>query len=305
MSLATPPLLPALGHPVGSHDQPALHALHAGAAYHRLAVILETLEAYARHAGLPPGEPAGLVLARQAAGAAPPRASAARLYRQALDADGGLAEAWFNLGRLQQHADEREAALAAFERAAALPVHARALPHAQLHANAHWHAATLLEDLGRDEAALGRYRAALAGCESFGVHHLRYAHFLRRCGRLDEAIPQYERMMTYSHRYFTEFVLPPLKVPVAAAPAPEVLDVIYEAADGAAVVFWNNLYWRIPQEMLPVTAARLTGSLPGAAQPAGGRRARLRAALAGLAFWRRAPVVGSAVAISDLEGGRS
>ncbi len=305
MSQAPAPLLLALGHPGEDQGQPALRALHAGAAYHRLAVILETLEAYARHAGLPQGEPAGLCLARQAAGEAPPRASSARLYREALDADDSLAEAWFNLARLQQHAGEREAALAAFGRAADLPTHVRALPHAQLHANAHWHAATLLEELGRDEQALSRYRAAVARCESFGVHHVRYAHFLRRCGRLDEAVPQYERMMTYSHRYFTEFVLPPLRAPVAAATASEALDVIYAAADGAAVVFWNNLYWRVPQEMLPLIAARLAAAQPGAAPQAAGRRARLLAAFGRLAFWRRAPAVRSATAISDFESGRT
>lgn len=305
MSIAPHSLLIALGHPAEEHGQPALCALHAGAAYHRLAVILETLEAYASHAVLPPGEPAGLLLAREAVGVGSARARAEGSYRRALELDERLAEAWFNLGRLLQHAGERDAGLAAFERVVELEPHARALPHAQLHANAHWHAATLLEDMGREEAAMNHYRAATAHGESFGVHHDRYAHFLRRCGRLEEAILQYERMMTYSHRYFTEFVLPPLKAPMQAAPAPEFLDVIYETTDGAAAVFWNSLYWRIPRDMLPVSATSLSGMQNGAGQPPGGRRARLLAMLRRMAFWKRVPEVRSAVAISDFEEARN
>ncbi len=262
------PLLAALGYPAPDATQPALVELHAGAAFHRLALLLDTVEAYARNADLPAGEPAYLEGLRALSAGEPPRAVAERHYRDALRADERLAEAWFGLARLRQSAGAVDEAIDAFRRALALPAHPRAQPHAQLAANAHWHCATLLEDLGRGDEALAHYREAVSRCDSFGVHHVRYARFLRARGMVEESIPHFERMMGYSHRYFSEFVLPPLHAAPAAAPAPEALDTIHETADGAGVVFWNNLYWKLPAHMLPATAAQLAATQGGA--PAAG-----------------------------------
>jgi tetratricopeptide (TPR) repeat protein len=296
------PLLAALGHPEADPAQPALTALHQGAAQHRLALILETVQAYRRSAALEEGDLACLPLLERAAGHAAPRATAEAHYRAAIAADPRLAEAWFGLGRLRQYAVDGPAAVEAFERALGLPPHPRAPGHALLHANAHWHLATLAEDAGRDEAALEHYRRAVAKCDNFGVHHVRYALCLRRCGRAREAIPHFERMMTYSHRYFTEFVLPPLQPPAAAAPPPATLDVLHETGDGALVVFWNNLYWALPRSMVPVTADQLARA--GQTGPAYAGRG-LGGLLGRLGFRRATavPALRSATSIAEFEVG--
>jgi tetratricopeptide (TPR) repeat protein len=295
----TDPLFNALGFPESEVGQPALSALHAGAAFHRLAVIRDVAEAYVRAGSLPAGELAYMPLLDRLTTDEPPRVTAKRLYRTALRMDERLAEAWFNLGRLLQDED-RNGALVAFDRAASLPPHARAQPHARLHANAHWHAATILEDMGQDEAALARYREALARCDNFGVHHVRFAHFLRRLGLLPEAMEHYGRLMTYSHRYFTEFVLPRLKTESAAAPGSTQVEVLYRTTDGKAVVFWNNAYHGLPRTALPVTAEGLAALLSGPpARP--GRRGKFLAKLSRLAFWRKPVSIPHAVSISALE----
>ncbi len=257
-SIPVDPLLFALGYPNNDLGQAALAALHAGAAYHRLAMICEVVDAYASEAQLPADEPAYRPFLLSPMVGEPPQATAKRLYRTALRIDHRLSEAWFNLARLLQAGGDFNGALVAFERATVLPPHPLAQPNAQLHANAHWHIATLLEDASRDDDALLHYKEALARCDNFGVHHVQVANFMRRRGLLSEALAHYERLMTYSHRYFTEYVLPPLAPTSQTTSAvPSNLDVLYDTSDGFAVVFWNNAYYRLPKEMLPVTAAIL------------------------------------------------
>jgi tetratricopeptide (TPR) repeat protein len=250
-------LLKSLGFAEPDLSQPALSALHAGAAYHRLAVIIDVVAAYARDANLPPGEPVYFERLRQVQLNGEPRVTAESYYREAIKRDSRLAEARFNLGRLLQDSGDREQALDCFNRCTSLPPHSRAQPHAFLHANAHWHAATILEDLGRDDEALTRYRDAVALCENFGVHHARFARFLRRRGLLSEAVVQYERLMTYSHRYFTEFVLPSLQ-PSASPSSAQPLDILYETTEGSAIVFLGNEYCRLPRGGRYLVGATLT-----------------------------------------------
>ena len=256
------PLLLALGHPENDFGQPALASLHAGAAFHRLAMISEVVEAYRRDANLKTDEPAYLPLLLQPLAGEPPQTTAKRLYRTALRMDERFAEAWFNLARLLQAGGDVSGALVAFRRAAVLPPHPRAHANVQLHANAHWHMATLLEDAGRNDDALNHYREALARCDNFGVHHVRVANFMRRRGLLTEALTHYERLMAYSHRYFTEFVLPPLAPPSAAlSTITPNIDALYETSDGFVVVFWDNTYHRLPKAALPLTPEMLNEAI--------------------------------------------
>ncbi len=272
-------LIRSLGLPEFDTSQPALVALHAGAAYHRLAAITEVAETYCRSAQLAPEELAYLRLLKEPLCGTPPRDTALRFYRLAIAFDGQFAEAWFNAARIHQHLGESHAALDCFSRTISLRPHARAPGHAHLHANAHFHAACILEDLGQDTASLREYRAALAMLDNFGVHHARVARFLRRQGLIDEAIPQYEKLMEYGHRYFTEFTLPPLKVEPRAE-APETLEILYETSDRAPVVFWAGAYYRLAPSLTPISGARLAkleAAGKGSAETAvGGFRALLR-----------------------------
>lgn len=298
------PLLTGLGFPEPDCSQPGLTALHAGAAFHRLALMLDVVEMYARDASLPADEPAYVDLLRRSLRGDPPRVIARRLYRAALRVDERLAEAWFNLGRLLQDAKDQSGALIAYGRAASLPVHPRAQPHAQLHASAHWHAATILEDVGRDDEALARYREAIARCDNFGVQHVRYAHFLRRRGLVAEATGHYQKLMTYSHCYFTEFALPTLIATAAPNPgALSVPEVLYETSLGDAVVFWKDEYYRLPKSILRGNTnsreAIMSQLQDSRQQP--GSIAFLLMILSRLAFWRKMVPVRRASSISDFE----
>lgn len=277
--------LAAFGYPGSDPAQPGLVALHAGAAYHRLATVMEVLRAYCDGAGL---AVADLKYWEQLEGLLDGRSawtSAAAQYRTAMDESPDLAEAWFNHARVLQAQAEPDAALTAFDRCVTLTPHPRAPAHALLHANAHWHAATLLEDAGRDDAAWHRYRLALERCDNFGVHHARLARFLRARGMIDESIAHFERLMTYSHRYFTEFVLPPLSVaPVAASVSDtDPIEVLYQTSRGESVVYRQGAYRRLPATGAIATGAYVDQLL--AADPA--RAARAPSFLARL-FGRRA-----------------
>jgi len=259
-------LLQALGLPAHDASQPALTALHAGAAFHRLAMLAEVAGSYRAHARLAPDELPFLALIDRAAGRAAPRATAAAYYRLAATAEPQLAEAWYGLARLDEHRGAHDAALENFTRAAELPPHARSPGTAQLRANALYGRACALEMLGRDEEALAAYRAALRLLDNFGVHHRRIAAFLRRHGTIEEAVAAYEKLMAYGHRYFPEFTLPPLAPPPKPPAAPERLEALYVTSDGASVVFCDGAYFRVDPSLMPVTAdtvRRQGGAAPG------------------------------------------
>lgn len=254
-----------------SHDpaQPALTALHAGAAFHRLAVLREVVESYRTQAHLPDTDLAFLAIIEAAAGGVPARQQAQRFYEIALAWDDQLAEAWYSIARLRQHEGRLEAALDGFSRAAGLPQHPRAPGHASLRANAVFGRAWMLENLGRDDEAVTAYKQAVVLLDNFGVHHRRIADFFRRHGLITEAIQSYEKLMVYGHRYFPEFTLPPLKAPLSPPPAAKQLEALYETSDGASIVFWQGAYYRIPRELMPMESAELERHTGGASPPKG------------------------------------
>jgi tetratricopeptide (TPR) repeat protein len=249
-------LLLGLGYPKFCFANNFLHVLHAAAAYHRLAVIFDVVENYIHSVSFEGFKPDYHQLLRAEAQCDGPHQAAMFCYKEALRLNGDSAEAWFGIARINHLNKEFDDAIDAYKKALVLDTHQEAPAEAQLHANAHWHLGTISEDLGDDLLALSHYRQSFSACTYFGVHHKRYADILRRLGYIEEAISEYEKMMVYGHRYFTEFELPPLIKPVMSN-SNEILDVIYRTSEGYPVVFWDNLYWKVREKDLPVTSTKL------------------------------------------------
>ena len=94
---------------------------------------------------------------------------------------------------------------------------------------------------------------------NFGADHHRYANLLRRFGRIEEAIEQFQRTMTYAHRYFPEFMLPCL-ASIAAGPGPagDALESLMRLVNGDHVVFWQGRYYAVPERDYPLTGEALS-----------------------------------------------
>ncbi len=242
-------LLCAFGAPVRDvaidavSKDPGLVALHLAAAFYKIAVVLEVLEHYASRAQLTIEDFPVFSLLVNALQGRNARIQAKALYNHAIELAPDLAEAHYGLARLAQAASNKEAAVIGFEKVLSLAPHPEAPTHAFLHANARWERAILLEDLGRDDEALRSYRMAVAELGTFGVHHIRFARFLRRLGHFEEAARHYRHCMSYTHRYFPEFVLPPLTMPVVPVTPP--IDIIYSTQRGEPVIYWNGTYLAI------------------------------------------------------------
>ncbi|MBV9984803.1 tetratricopeptide repeat protein [Bradyrhizobium sp.] len=237
-------------------NQAGLFMLHFASAHHRLAVVLDVMRYYARQASLDPTDYPALVSAEAACRERSAHEIAEDAYRHAIALAPTLAEAHFALARLRQLQGKRDLALSGFATTLEHPVHALASPSAFLHANAHWERATLLEDFGRDAEALQSYRAALSGLASFGVHHVRVARFFRRIGLTAEAIAEFRKCMIYSHRYFPEFMLPPLSAAPAVGPTP--VTPVYVTSTGDVVVFHEGQYLAVPAGLWQRSAGELT-----------------------------------------------
>lgn len=226
-----------------------LFALHLGATFHRRAIIVEVMQYYARRRGFSHADFPSLALVTETGSGGSSREYARSCYDFAVFASPELAEAHYNLARLDQAERTYESALTRFRKVLELEPHARATPHAHLHANAHWEMATVCECLGRDADALSAYKVALAGLTSFGVHHIRVAKFFRKMNSVADAISEFRKGMEYSHRYFPEFLLPSLS---SASPVPPPrVQAVYETTRGETVVFWQGQYYALPAGAWP------------------------------------------------------
>lgn len=223
-----------------------LFALHLGAAFHRRAIMVDVMQFYKDRCGFRAPDFPSLALVAKATDETSSRDHARSCYAFSTSASPDLAESHYNLARLDRGELHGEAGLEGFRRVLELQPHERATPHAHLHANAHWESATILEDLGRNQEALPAYKSALAGLASFGVHHIRVAKFFRRMDCMAEALTEFRKGMGYSHRYFPEFLLPPLAIADPAAPVR--LKPIHETARGETVVFWQGQYYALPAQ---------------------------------------------------------
>ncbi len=263
------PLLRAFGAPAPQPPEApgkaSVVALHLATAFYRLAIVLDVLRFYGERSRLPKLELVPLVMMMEALAGQQPRAVAERLYRQALVVSPNLAEAHYALACLSRDEASHDRALDGYAAALRLSPHLEAPAHAYLHANAHWERATIFEDLGLNAEALIEYRAALARLDKFGVHHIRVARFFRRLGLLEEAAEHFRRCMTYSHRYFAEFILPPLQPP--RPPVSPMVEVIHTNRRGEQVVFWQGAYFSVPQMLWPVSPKELEDVVASMAVP--------------------------------------
>jgi tetratricopeptide (TPR) repeat protein len=114
-------------------------------------------------------------------------------YRQAADENPRNAAAWINLGRLL-HVLGRTVE--------AEEVYRRALGHAALDPLLLFNQAVLLEDVGKTEAALDAYQAALAGDPDLADCHYNLARLYESLGRQQHAIRhlgEYRRLVSDRH----------------------------------------------------------------------------------------------------------
>jgi tetratricopeptide (TPR) repeat protein len=247
------PILRAFGAPAPKHAEDHkkadLVALHLATTFHKLAVVLDVLRFYGERSRCQTSELALFGLIDDILEGRNPRATAAALYRQALVLHPRLAEAHYALARLLRADVDRQQTLDGFAAVLLLVPHPEAPSHAFLLANAHWERAIIFEALGSTVEALSEYRAALTKLDNFGVHHVQVARFFRRLGLVEEAAEHFRRCMTYSHRYFAEFVLPPLE-PAQPSAVPSI-EVVHTNRRGEKVVFWQGAYFAVPRERWP------------------------------------------------------
>ena len=249
-SFGAPPI------PIDDGLEPGLIALHLAAAYHRIAVVLDVFNFYARNSASK-GELRPFELVAASLGGRDARQIAADYYGEAIAIAPLLAEAYYGSARLHQAGGRSQEALDSFRRVVRLRPHPAAPAEAHLHANALWEQAQIFESLGDTAAALETYQGALARLDNFGVHHIRVANFLRRQELLAEATEHYRRCMRYSHRYFPEFLPPPLRPKRAEAAEDSATQVIHTLSSGEHVVFWEGAYFAVPGEYWPTSAQKL------------------------------------------------
>ncbi len=245
--------------------------LHLGSAWLKLSIIAQLAEFYCNEAGQPLSWLGYGSTIESVGGSAGARQTATGHYRNAARANPNLAEAQFALGRTAQLAGDPDQALTHFRACADRKPHPGAPTEAYLKANAHWELACILEDRGDDAAAMSAFRTALSALDSFGVHHVRFAKFLRRLGHDAEAADHYLACARYTHRYFPEFQLPPLETPAPVTP-PTTLDAIFTTNSGESIYFHAGRYILIPAGTGPLDAHKLAQLAGPDSTPPAGRR---------------------------------
>lgn len=247
------PLLAELGLPDCNKDDIALTWLHLAATYLKFSIIADLGEFYCERISQAHKEIGFGKHICAFGSAAVARDHAQNAYLKALSVDPNLAEAHFGLARsiqLQnQRLENKDTIISHFQRCLDLQPHIRGLPHAYLHANTHWEIACIYDDAGRDEEALTAYRNALSLLSNFGVQHIRVARFFRKHGLYEDASSQYLICSRYSHRYFPEFILPPLVSDKAEdSRALTNLDTVFTTPEGDSIYFNNGKYILVPTD---------------------------------------------------------
>jgi tetratricopeptide (TPR) repeat protein len=181
---------------------------------------------------------------------------ARRCYQAALILHPNQAETLYNLAVLDLHDGLSEQAFSAFERVIELAPSSRCPPQAHLRANALWNMALILDGSGRSEDAATAFSRALQLLGNFGVQHRVWADWLQQHGRSAEAIEQYHLLMSYSHRYAPELLLPDLRSEERAARDecgglldPFTISPVKQMPDGGQIVYHALLYFKVPAGM--------------------------------------------------------
>jgi len=177
-----------------------------------------------------------------------------RCYQAALILHPNQAETLYNLAVLDLHDGLREQAFSAFERIVELAPSRHCPPQAHLRANALWNMALILDSTGRSEEAATAFSRALQLLGNFGVQHRIWADWLQQHGRWAEAIEQYHLLMSYSHRYAPELLLPDLRSEERAARDergglldPFSITPVKQMPDGGQIVYHALLYFKVPR----------------------------------------------------------
>ena len=180
-------------------------------------------------------------------------------YETAISLHPTFAEAHYNLATLHKRTGHLAEALRLFLRAAEFPPHPRTASNAFLTANAYWEAAVIEAENGHLDRAEQLFRQAVQRLDNFGPEHRRFAHLLRRLGKIEEAADHYDRMMAYAHRYAPEFLEPGYE-PAERLPRRvdgTLLDPAEVTPVAAEVYYWSHLYVRVPAATAPLTIETL------------------------------------------------
>jgi tetratricopeptide (TPR) repeat protein len=181
---------------------------------------------------------------------------ARRCYEAALILHPNQAETLYNLAVLDLHDGLRDQAFSAFERVVELAPSSHCPPQAHLRANAFWNMALILDGSGRSEEATTAFSRAFQLLGNFGVQHRVWADWLQQHRRRVEAVEQYHLMMSYSHRYAPELLLPDLSSDERAARDergnlldPFSITPVKQMPDGSQIVYYALLYFKVPAGM--------------------------------------------------------
>ena len=212
----------------------------AGVRCHRSLILREVVSSF--EAPKSDGDPDNAVLALLPC---PGYADRAALhYDIALAFAPHFAEAHYNRASLHRRAGRLRDAMQRYLSALAHPPHAAARPHAHLHANAAWESAKIAQRTRRSGRTGRLFRKAMSGLDNFGVDHRHFPDYLERSGRLAEAMNEYDRVMSYSHRHAPEFIEPNFdhdellpRDPGGASLDPLVPTVVAQSDDATAVYF--------------------------------------------------------------------
>lgn len=225
----------------------------AGMYWHQYLILQETMSTFTAAGGS--GDPSPVFHAHLArlAGSEPLPAKVRRYYEVALALAPQHAETHYNLGTLEQRAGTLDAAFMRFETVTRLGPSPGGQPHAYLLANSRWRMAEILLAQRRKKEAAKCFDLGMRDLSNFGPDHAIYARLLRRLGREAEATTHFDRIMSYSHRYAPEFILPVLEkqcmLPRDASGHPLDLFAVTElgrSPTGARILFHGGLYFRLP-----------------------------------------------------------
>lgn len=176
---------------------------------------------------------------------------AALYYDIALTLAPHFAEAHYNKASLHRTAGQTHQAMRSYKSALAFAPHARAKAHAFLHANAAWEAAVTALKLSRRRSAGAFFAKAVSALDNFGVDHRQLPLYFDRSDRLADAMAEFERVISYSHRYAPEFIEPDFDhgelLPTGHddQPLDPLRPTVVAATDGASAVYFLHLYFRV------------------------------------------------------------
>lgn len=225
----------------------------AGMYWHQYLILQETMSTFTTAGGLGDPSPVFHTHLARLTGSEPLPVKVRRCYEVALALAPHHAETHYNLGTIEQRAGALNVAFMRFETVARLGPSPGGQPHAYLLANTRWRMAEILLAQGHQKEAVRCFNLAMRDLSNFGPDHANYARLLRQLGLETEAATHFDRIMSYSHRYAPEFILPMFEarctLPHDASGHPLDPFAVTESgrsSTGARILFHGGLYFRLP-----------------------------------------------------------